>query len=42
MNEYFTSIGPDVAAKVFLIDIEPESYVNGSENILVFKSINID
>ena len=31
MNEYFTSIGPDLAAKVPVIDIEPESYVDSSE-----------
>ena len=42
MNEYFTSIGPDLAAKVPVIDIEPESYVDSSESVFVFKSINID
>ena len=42
MNEYFTSIEPDLAAKVPVIDIEPESYVDSSESAFVFKSINID
>ena len=42
MNEYFTSIGPDLAPKVPVIDIEPESYVDSSERVFVFKSINID
>ena len=42
MNEYFTSIGPEVAPKVSAIDIEPESYVDSSESVFVFKSINID
>ena len=42
MNEYFTSIGPDLAAKVSVIDIEPESCAHSSESVFVFKSINID
>ena len=42
MNEYFTGIGPDLAAKVPVIDIEPGSYVHSSESAFVFKSINID
>ena len=42
MNEYFTSIGPDLASKVSVIDIEPESYVDSSESVFVCKSINID
>ena len=43
MNEFFISIGPDLAAKVPVIDIEPESYVDSSESVFVFKSIkNID
>ena len=42
MNEYFTSIGPDLAAKVPVIDIGSESYVDSSESVFVFKSINID
>ena len=42
MNEYFTSIEPDLAAKVPVIDIEPELYVDNSESAFVFKSINID
>ena len=42
MNEYFTSIGPNLATQVPGTDIEPESYVNGSESTFVFKSININ
>ena len=42
MNEYFTSIGTDLAPKVPVIDIEPESYVDSSESVFVFKTINID
>ena len=42
MNEYFTSIGPDLAPKVPVIDIEQGSYVDSSESVFVFKSINID
>ena len=42
MNEDFTSIGPDLAAKVPVIDIELESYVDRSESTFVFKSINIE
>ena len=42
MNEYFTSIGPDLAGKVPVIDIEPGSYVGSSESAFVFKNINID
>ena len=42
MNEYFTGIGPDIAAKVPVIDTEPGSYVDSSESTFVFKSINID
>ena len=42
MNEYFTGIGPDLAAKVPVIDIESGSYVDSSESAFVFKSINID
>ena len=42
MNEYFTSIGPDLAAKVLVIDIEPETYLDSSESTFVFTSINID
>ena len=37
MNEYFTSIGPDLAAKVSVIDIERVSYVDSSESVFVFK-----
>ena len=33
MNEYFTSIGPDLAAKVPVIDIEPESFVDSSRKM---------
>ena len=42
MNEYFASIGPDLAAKVPVIDIEPGSYVDSFESAFVFQSINID
>ena len=42
MNEYFTSIGPDLAAKVPVIDIEPEWYFDSSKSTFGFKSINID
>ena len=42
MNEYFTSIGPNLATQVAGTDIEPESYVDGSESTFVFKSININ
>ena len=42
MNEYFTSIGPNLATQVPGTDIEPESYVDGSESTFVFKSININ
>ena len=42
MNEYFTSIGPALAAEVPVIDIESQSYVDRSESVFVFKSINID
>ena len=41
MNEYFTSKRPDLAPKIPVIDIEPESYVD-SVSVFVFKSINID
>ena len=42
MNEYFTNIGPDLAPKVPVIDIEPDSFVDSSKSVFVFKSINID
>jgi len=42
MNEYFTGIGPDLAAKVPITDIDPGSYVDSSESAFVFKGINID
>ena len=42
MNEYFTSIGPVLAAKVPVIDVEPDAYVDSSKSVFVFKSINID
>ena len=42
VKEYFTSIGPDLAAKVPVIDIEPGTYVDSFESAFVFKSIDID
>lgn len=42
MNEYFTSIGPNLAAQVLTTNIEPDPYVDRAESTFSFNSIGVN
>ena len=41
MNEYFTNIGPNLAAQVSTTNIKPESYVDRTESTFSFTLIDV-